>query len=78
MATLTIMESLKADEWKELGKYKSGAADQISQLLEHFEKDLPDHVKEWLYNTRSVRRDEATASFQNALDIYKSKEKENN
>ena len=70
----TIIETLEADEWKEHGKYCSGKADQISTILATFEKELPDTVKEWLYNTRTVAREEATVSFQNAIDIYNKKE----
>jgi hypothetical protein len=69
----TVIESLKADEWAKHGKYCSGKADQISTILEHFEKTLTPELKEWLYNTRTVAREEATVSFQNALDIYQDK-----
>lgn len=66
----TVIERLKADEWSSLGKYASGRADQISTILEHFGNELPDHVKEWLYNSRTVAREEASVCYQNALDIY--------
>lgn len=66
----TVIERLKADEWSSLGKYASGRADQISTILEHFSNELPDHVKEWLYNARTVAREEAEVSFKNAIDIY--------
>lgn len=70
----TVIRSLEADEWAKQGKYCSGKADQISTILEHFEKQLTPELKEWLYNTRTVAREEATVSFQNALDIYNEKE----
>lgn len=66
----TIIERLKADEWKEQGKYASGKADQISTILAHFEDKLDPEIKEWLYNTRTVAREEASVCYQNALDIY--------
>lgn len=68
----TVIESLKADEWSKQGNYASGKADQISTILEHFD-ELPDHIKEWLYNTRTVAREEAQVCFQNAIDIYNNK-----
>lgn len=67
----TIIETLKADEWSKQGKYASGKADQISTILEHFESKLDPELKEWLYNTRTVAREEATVCFQNAVDLYK-------
>lgn len=69
----TVIERLKADEWHSLGKYANGRADQISTILEYFSNELPDHIKEWLYNTRTVAREEAQVSFQNAIDIYNDK-----
>lgn len=69
----TVIESLNADEWAKQGKYCSGKADQISTILEHFSHKLDDELKEWLYNTRTVAREEATVCFQNAVDIYNDK-----
>lgn len=69
----TIIESLQADEWSKQGKYASGKADQISTIIEHFESKLDPELKQWLYSTRSIAREEATVSFQNALDIYNKK-----
>lgn len=67
----TVIESLKADEWSKQGKYASGKADQISTILEHFGNELPDHIKEWLYNTRTVALEEAQVSYQNAIELLK-------
>lgn len=69
----TIIKQLEADEWAKLGKYASGKADQISTILELFDKELSPTLKEWLYNTRTIAREEATVSFQNAVDIYNDK-----
>ena len=69
----TIIKQLEADEWSKLGKYASGKADQISTILELFGSKLDPDLKEWLYNTRTVAREEAQVSFQNALDIYNNK-----
>lgn len=69
----TVIERLKADEWHNLGKYASGRADQISTILEHFGNELPDHIKEWLHNSRTVAREEEQVSYQNAIDIYNNK-----
>lgn len=67
---ITTIEKLKADEWKDLGKYASGKADQITTIIEHFRNKLDDEMLEWLYNTRTVAREEASVCYQNALDIY--------
>lgn len=69
----TIIETLKADKWTQLGKYASGKADQITTILEMFGEGLDPALKQWLYNTRTIAREEAGVSFQNALDIYKNK-----
>lgn len=67
----TIIEKLKADEWSQLGKYASGRADQMSTILELFENILDPTLKEWLYNSRTVAREEAQVSFNNALELLK-------
>lgn len=67
----TVITMLDAIEWREIAKYASGKADQISTILENFGNELPDHIKEWLYNTRTVAREETTVAYQNAIDLLK-------
>lgn len=69
----TTIKRLEADEWTQHGKYCNGKADQITTIIEHFKDKLDSEMLEWLYNTRTVAREEATVSFQNALDILNDK-----
>jgi hypothetical protein len=69
----TVIKTLEADEWAKQGKYASGKADQISTILELFSTQLTPELREWLYNTRTIAREEAQVSFQNAVDIYNNK-----
>ena len=67
----TVITTPDVTEWREIAKYASGKADQISTILEHFEKDLTPELKQWLYSTRSIAREETTVAYQNAIELLK-------
>lgn len=62
-----------ATEWNGIGKYNDGKADGITTILNLFNDQIPDDMREWLYNEQKARRHEAIKAFDNAIKAIKQK-----
>ncbi len=63
----------EAYEYTEIAKYNNGKADEIGTILNMFEKELSEKVKEWLHNERSDKRKNAIKAYEESLNILGTK-----
>lgn len=64
------INTLQAEEHTKNAYYSNGKADLCSDLLEQF-PNMPDEIRENLYELRSVERTQAIKQFENSIKLLK-------